>query len=245
MIISDLIPDILGRLEEDVENGPIFWSLVGEIYPQIVDGMFEASLITGLVQFNDIPIQISPGTTYFSILGSQYGYGNGGYGNGGYGGNLVPTGTLGVIRMKAPWPIRKTTLNGLDAMFPNWQQADPSDQIISWFPLGLSGFGIYPQTIDQIQVTVDVIASPVNEFRPYTGNETIPFQTEFNDAFSQYAATMLRMKEGGEDAEEADSVYQQYLGKMKALSLFQSRVDSLIFSSAFGVRNYVNPRTIV
>ena len=147
--------------------------------------------------------------------------------------------------MRAPYPIRKATLKGLDDMIPNWQNADPSDQIQCWFPMGVSMFGIYPQLADESDVTMDFIQSPVNQVRPYIGTIPIPFQTEFNDAFSQYTAAMLRAKEGGLEAEEAAVVYQEYLGQMRALSAFQSRLDSLVMSGAYGGQTGVNARKIV
>jgi hypothetical protein len=130
-------------------------------------------------------------------------------------------------------------------MIPTWQQATPASQLIAWFPLGVSQFGIYPQLSAEAQVVMDFISSPVNKPRPYSGSEAIPFQTEFNDFLAQYAAAMLRSKEGGAEAEEADTVYKDYLAKMKQLSAFQGRLDSLVFSGAFGGRSQVNPRTAV
>ena len=234
MILSDLLPDVLGRIEENLPTapllpGPTFWSLTGEVYPQMVDAMFEAALITGVVQLSSIPVTLATATTYFTL---QYG-------------TNAPKGILAPIRMRAPYPIRKATLKGLDNMIPTWQQAAPASQLIAWFPLGVSQFGIYPQLSAEAQVVMDFISSPVNEPRPYSGAETIPFQTEFNDFLAQYAAAMLRSKEGGAEAEEADTVYKDYLAKMKQLSAFQGRLDSLVFSGAFGGRGQVNPRTAV
>jgi hypothetical protein len=234
MILSTLLPDVLGRVEENLPTapqlpGPTFWNLTGEVYPQMVDAMFEAALITGVVQLSSKQVTLAADTTYFSM---QYG-------------TNVPKGILGALRMRAPYSIRKTTLNGLDSMIPNWQQADPGSQIRSWFPLGVSMFGIFPQLAAEANVVMDFIVSPVNEARPYSGAETIPFQTEFIDFLNQYAAAMLRAKEGGAEAEEAETVYKQYLGKMKQLSAFQGRLDSLVFSGAYGGRGMVNPRAAV
>jgi hypothetical protein len=195
----------------------------------MVDGMFEAALITGVVQISSLAVTLAANTTYFSL---QYG-------------TNVPKGILAPIRMRAAYPIRKTNLKALDNMIPTWQQATPGTQLIAWFPLGVSQFGIYPQLSVESQVVMDFISSPVNEARPYTGNETIPFQKEFVDFLSQYAAAMLRSKEGGSEAQEADTVYNEYLAKMKQLSLFQNRIDSLVFTGAFGARSQVNPRTQV
>lgn len=234
MILSDLLPDVLGRIEENSPSdaqlpGPTFWNLTGEVYQQMCDAMFEAALITGVVQVSSLAVTLAADTTYFSLQ---------------YGAN-APKGILAPIRLRAPYPIRKATLKGLDNMVPTWQQATPGSQLIAWFPLGVSQFGVYPQLSAEAQVVMDFISSPVNEARPYTGNETIPFQVEFNDFLSQYAAAMLRSKEGGAEAEEADTVYKDYLAKMKQLSAFQGRLDSLVFTGAFGGRGMVNPRTAV
>ena len=247
LTLSSLLPDVLGRVEENVESGPVFWSLTGEVYPAMVDGIFEASLITGVVQLVSVLVTLSANTTWFSTQASGFGegYGEGGYGEGGYGGSLgVPVGIVAPLRMKAPYGIRKSSLKGLDDMNPGWQQADPGPQIISWVPLGVSGFGIYPQLALEQQVVMDFIACPITTPRPYTGNEQIQLQQEFSDILSKYAAAQLRAKEGGAEAEEADTVFQEYLSETKGLSLFQQRLDSVVYSSAYGGRSQVNPKTV-
>jgi hypothetical protein len=255
LILSGLLPDVLGRIEENLPSvplfpGPTFWNLTGEVYQHMVDAMFEAALVTGVVQVGNVSVILAPNVTYYSLqtnLGGG-GYGEGGYGQGGYGGGAVvgiPAGVIACLRMKAPWSIRKTTLNGLDNAIPAWQQAAPGTQIQAWFPLGVSYFGIYPQLVQQATVTMDFLISPVNEARPYTGNETVPFQAEFTDLVPEYAAALLRTKEGGAEAEEAETTYQAYLTTAKALSAFQTRLDSLVYSKAFGGQTQVNPRAVV
>jgi hypothetical protein len=92
---------------------------------------------------------------------------------------------------------------------------------------------------------MDFLYSPINAARPYTGNETIPLQQEFSDLLSKYAASMLRCKEAGAEQEEAATVFEAYLAETKQLSLFQTRIDSLVLSAAFGAKSTVNPRTAV
>lgn len=247
--LSALLPDVLGRIEEDLPTanppGPVFWDLTGEVYVAMVDAMFEAAMVTGVVQLNNVPVTLGPGTTYFAIQGNA-GSGLGGFGNAGFGGGIVPQGIIAPLRLRAPWQIRKTTLKGLDDYDPTWSIQPPSSQITAWFPLGISAFGIYPQLAYESVVTMDFLYSPVNEYRPYTGNEPIPFQQEFTDLVSQYAAAMLRSKEGGAEAEEADVVFQDFMRNMKALSAFQTRVDSLVYSSSFGAGGtQPNPRKVV
>ena len=255
MILSDLLPNVLGRCEENLPTaplfpGPTFWQLNAEVYQHMVDAMFEAALVTGVVQAGNVSVILAPNVTYFSLqtnLGGG-GYGTGGYGQGGYGGGAVvgiPPGVIACLRMKAPWSIRKTTLNGLDNMIPGWQQAAPGNQIQAWFPLGVSYFGIYPQLATQATVTMDFLMSPVNQARPYSGGIGIPFQVEFTDLIPEYAGALLRTKEGGAEAEEAEVTYQAYLTTAKALSAFQTRLDSLVYSKAFGGQTQVNPRMVV
>lgn len=227
MTLDDLVPDVCGRIEEatpvDTPPGPVFWNLIGELYPQMVDGMFEATLLTGVVQFSNVAVPLAANTTYFN----------------------VPKGALAALRLRAPYPIRKATLKGLDDMIPGWQNEPASSQIRAWFPLGTNMFGIYPQLAADAQVVMDFIASPVNVPRPYSGAVVIPFQVEFSDAFSQYAAAMLRAKEGGAEAEEASVVYQEYMNNMRSLSAFQTRLDALVMSGAYGGRVQTNPRKVV
>jgi hypothetical protein len=216
--------------------GPIFWSLTGEVYPSMVDGIFEAALITGVVQLVSQQVTLDANTTWFSLQKSGTGYA---------GNPTVPVGIVAPLRMKAPYGIRKTSLSGLDQMTPGWQTQAPGTQIISWGPLGVSGFFIYPQLEYEQNVVMDFIYCPINQSRPLTGTETIPLQQEFSDILSKYAAAQLRAKEAGAEAEEADTVFQEYLAEVRDLSLFQDRIDSLVYSSAYGARSQVNPRTAV
>lgn len=245
MTLNDLLPDILGRLEENVESGPIFWSQTYEILPELVDAMFEATLLTGVVQAVNIPVTLAPNVTYFSLALGQ-GYGFGGFGQGGYGGGVnVPPGALAAIRMRGPWALRKVSLKGLADVHPGWQNLAPSNQLRGWFPLGISGFGIWPQLTVETTVIMDFIVSPVNAPRPYNTAIPVPFQEEFTSAFPEYAATMLRTKELGAETEEAESVFNSYMDKMKQLSLFQNRLDSQVFTPAYGGNVRVNQREIV
>jgi hypothetical protein len=238
LTLSALLPDTLGRVEEDLPSpitppsGPVFWSLSGEVYVAMVDALFQAALMTGVIQSNNVIVTLAAGTTYFSLQNNT--------------GIGIPKGCIAALRMRAPGQIRKTSLIALDNYFPGWQQATPTTQIQAWFPIGTSYFGIYPELSADIQVTMDFLISPINEYRPYTGEEPINLQQEFYDLVSQAAAAALRMKEGGQEAEQSDVVYQSFLSRLKALSLFQNRVDSLVYSPAFGAGgNLPNPRKVV
>jgi hypothetical protein len=237
LTLESLLPDCLGRVEEALPPaGPTFWSLTGEVYPAMVDGIFEASLITGVVQLVSQQVTLAAGTTWFSLQASGTGYA---------GNPSVPVGIVAPLRMKAPYGIRKTSLSGLDQMNPGWQQMAAGPQIIGWGPLGVSGFFIWPQLEYEQEVVMDFICCPINTPRPYSGNETILLQDEFADLLSKYAAAQLRAKEGTSEAEEAATVFEAYLAEVKDLSLFQQRIDSLVFSAAYGAKSTVNPRTAV
>jgi hypothetical protein len=237
LTLSDLLEDVLNRVEEQQPpNGPTFWSLNGEVYPSMVDGIFEASLITGVVQLVSVQVTLAANTTWFSTQAS---------GGSLYASAGLPVGIVAPLRMKAPYGIRKTSLKSLDDMTPNWGQEPPSSQLIAWGPLGVSGFFVYPKLIAEANVVMDFLLCPINQPRPLTGSETIPLQQEFSDLLSKYAVAQLRAKESGLEAETADTVFQEYLSETKSLSLFQQRIDSLVYSSAYGGRSQVNPRTAV
>ena len=73
----------------------------------------------------------------------------------------------------------------------------------------------------------------------------MPYGSYQIDAHSALANATRFVKEGGAEAEEADTVFQAFMSKMKQLSLFQTRVDSLVYSRAFGGQTRVNPREVV
>ena len=220
--LASLLPDLAGRTEETDPNAPVFWSLTYEYLPALVDAMFEAALITGTVQAINIPVNLAANTTYFALQNNTA--------------IGIPAGVIAALRLRLPWPIRKTTLAGLDAMVPNWEQAAPGTTVQAWFPLGVSAFGIYPQLASPQQCVMDFIISPTTAVRPYTTAIPVPFLTEFNDLLPMGAAVDLRSKELGAESEEAAQVMQDYLGQLKGLSLYQSRLDSLVLTAAYGAK---------
>lgn len=238
--LASLLPDILGRIEENEEGGPTFWNQTYEILPELVDAMFEAAMLTGVVQAVNVPVTLPANTTYFSLQpGTSFGGGAYGTASG------IPGGVMLALRLKAPWVIRKVSLKGLGDVAPGWENTMPGTQMRAWFPLGVSAFGIWPQYAAESQVLMDFIVAPVAAPRPYTTALGVPFQQEFVSAFPEYAATMLRTKELGAETEEAETVMNQYLEKMKQLSLFQNRLDSLVFTPSYGANAGVNRREIV
>lgn len=230
MTLNDLTNDLAGRLEEDPAS-PVFWSMTYEFLPALVDAMFEAALITGTVQAVNVPIQLPANTTYISLQNNTA--------------IGIPAGVIAALRLRQPYPIRKTTLKALDDMNPSWQKAVAGTQLQSWFPLGVSQFGIYPQLTSPITALMDFIVSPVTVARPYTTSIPVPFLTEFVDAFSMAAAVTLRAKELGQEAEEAAQVMQDYMGQLRGLSLYQNRLDAQVWTTAYGAKAGVQKREIV
>jgi hypothetical protein len=190
--------------------------------------MYEAALITGCIQAINIPVTL-PADTTFIPLQNNTSIG-------------IPEGVIAALRLRLPWPIRKTTLKGLSDVIPGWENAAPATQLRAWFPLGVSSFGIFPQLTSQQTAIMDFIVSPVNVPRPYAPSIPVPFQEEFTDAFSMYAAVMLRAKELGAEAEEANTVLNEYMGQMKGLSMWQARLDAVVMTNTYGARATVNKR---
>jgi hypothetical protein len=130
--------------------------------------------------------------------------------------------------------IQKTSIWDLDRMLPGWE-ADVADGIDSWFPVGLTQFGIHPQLTAPLQVVLTYIALPVPVVTPYTGLETVDFQQEYSGAFIDYAAHILTAKEGGEEFIQSAKLYDRFLSKMSELSNFAVRKDRLRFTRTMGV----------
>jgi hypothetical protein len=229
--LASLLPDTLARVEENEESGPVFWSQTYEILPALVDSMFEAALITGTVQAINVPVTLAANTTFFSLQNNTA--------------IGIPAGVIAALRLRLPWPIRKTTLKGLSDVIPGWQNTAAATSLRAWFPLGVSQFGIFPQLTSPQTAIIDFILAPTTAARPYTTGIVVPFQEEFTSAFSEYAAVMLRAKELGAEAEESSAVLNEYLQQMKELSMFQGRLDSLVLTNTYGARATVNKREIV
>lgn len=229
--LADLVPDTAGRVEETDPFSPVFWSLTYEFLPALVDSMFEAALITGTVQAINLPVQLAANTTFFSLQNNTS--------------IGIPAGVIAALRLRLPWPIRKATLQGLSDMYPNWEKAAPGTTVQVWFPLGVSSFGIYPQLASPQQCVMDFVVSPCVAPRPYSTSLPVPFAEQFSDLFSMFAAVMLRAKELSAEAEESSTVMNEYLGQVKALSLWQSRLDSLVWTAAYGAKANVQRREIV
>jgi hypothetical protein len=100
----------------------------------------------------------------------------------------------------------------------------------------VSSFFVYPQLASPVTVMMDFLVSPVNVPRPYTTAIQVPFLTEFTDLLPMGAAVMLRAKELGAEVEEAAQVLNDYMGQLRNLSLYQSRLDALVLTSSYGAK---------
>lgn len=217
--VDDITAGVLTRLEET--NPPVFWSL-DELRLMVVEGMCEATVLTGIPQFRQVstPVTLTANTTFFSN----------------------PANAFALLRMEiAGQPVRKCSIWDMDMDHQNWQndvkQATPNE----WMPTGLSGFAIHPQLTAPVQAIMTVVQNPVTTAPPYTGNEVLPYQSEFNIGFEMYAAHVARLKEGGAEFDSGMFLYEGFLSVMAELSLFGLRVDSLRFSKTVGTQSRVDP----
>lgn len=206
------------RLEEPAGPG-IFWSYEDEILPAVVEAMNEAAMLTGVVQTAQTqPYTIAANTSYFPL----------------------PKNAIALIRVLSPAYTRKTSVFALDNLNRSWQN-DTGLAIQAWFPAGVTMFGVYPQVTAEVQVMLTYLAYPVTVPPPYTGNEPVPFQSEFHESLEQYAAHVLRLKEAGQDFEGSQTIYQEFLKTMGTLDAFETRRDSLTFTRGVGASVRVNP----
>jgi hypothetical protein len=220
--LAPLVDILCGRVEEDTpaNGGPTFWSETYEMLPALVDAMFQAALVTGAIQAINVPVTLAANTTFFSLQNNT--------------GIGIPAGVFAALRLRQPYPIRKTTLKGLSDVIPGWQNAAAGPQLRAWFPLGISQFGIFPQLASPQTAVMDFLVAPVTVPRPYTSAITVPFLDEFMSAFPEYAAVILRAKELGLEAEASETVMNAFMTQMKGLSMWQSRLDSLVMTNTYG-----------
>lgn len=216
--LSGLGDAVQYRLEEPVGPG-IFWSLTGELYPFLVEAMNEAALITGEPEIRQTALfTLAANTTLFT----------------------VPPSFIALLRIQTPNWLQKTSLWDLDRMSPGWE-SDVGTAPDSWFPYGLTQFGIHPQLTTSVQVYLTGIALPVPSGRPYTGLENVPYQSEYFDGLEDYAAHVAALKEGGEEFKQSAKLYDRFLADMAELSNFSFRKGALRFTRTVGAPSTVTP----
>lgn len=216
-IISDIEGSVLDGLEES-RIAPKFWDLQNEIRPLIFEGLCEATLITGEPEFRypaNQPFALTVGNTLFSL----------------------PSGLLAVSRIEnaaTGLPIRKVSVFDLDMDKKTWQNDQPAAVPTEWFPFGMKQFGIHPQVNAPLNVIISGIQFPIVTDPPFTGNESFPFQSEFEDGIEYYAEHAARLKEGGAEWDAAMPLYESFLSLMEEFSKFGLRKGSLRFSRVLG-----------
>jgi hypothetical protein len=216
--LSQLAANVFNRLEE--ANQPVFWNATNEVYPMIVEALSEAAVITGEPEVLITPAYtITPGQTW----------------------QAMPSNLIAVSRIEGPvGAIRKTSVKDLDFLQGKGWENDTDVSLGAqgvlrfWFPIGLDQFGVYPVLETPVNVVIMGVGLPVAECRPYTGNETVQFQAEYNEAFVRYAASVLRLKEGGPDFTQGLEDYNYFLTKMGELSGFGMRKNLMRFTRAVG-----------
>jgi len=145
--------------------------------------------------------------------------------------------------------LRKFTLFSYDYEQPgnigsDWENDVSAAGPRSWAPVGMTMFIVHPAPSSPQTVLLDGIAYPVAETNfPYTGAETVPFHNEFYVFLEEYAAHILRIKEGTAEFQESLSLYKNYLEGAKRLTTIEDRRDPVIFSSSFGAPAGVNSHT--
>src|SRR5271155_682227 len=170
--ISTIAPNVVSRIEESAV--PTFWSLVGEVYPAIVEAMMLATLITGEPQVRASAPYTIPASTIFTPL-------------------AMPSDAIALLRVEGPnsLPIQKCWIWDLDRQLPGWEvMTGEAPQY--WVPFGLSSFGIVPCLTASAQVVLSYVQTPVLTPPPYTGNEPISMQQEFLDGLEDYSEVYLR-----------------------------------------------------
>jgi hypothetical protein len=211
--ISSLASGVTNRLEEGPV--PVFWQLQPELYPLIVEAMNLACLITGEPQFQATATFTIPASTSFAPI-------------------ALPAGALALLRVdSAGTTIDKTYVQDLDCFTPGWEVfTGPTPHY--WFPFGLGQFGIHPNLTAPVEVILSYVQYPVITPRPYTGAEVVPFQQEYWDGMTDWAAGASRFKEAGQEFQEAIAVLNRALGQFESLSEFAYRKGSLRFSRGLG-----------
>lgn len=215
-VIDDLVDRLQERLEEPVGAG-IFWSR-DELRETIVEAMCEATLIAGEPEVRTTEIVIPADT------------------------NIVPMPplALAITRIEAAGEVRKVFLYDLDRMIPKWQTEENAAAIKLWFPLGLNMFGVYPRLGQPQTVTVNHIAFPVTDEVPWTGQEAVPFQTEYHDGLVDLGSHTSRLKEGGLEFQQSLNAYDRFIYTMKSLSRFASRKSIERFALTSGANAKVS-----
>lgn len=213
--ISELAVSVLTRVQDPTA---IFWNLNLEVYSALVEAINDLMLIVGrpTLQYQTV-ITLNPNSVW----------------------QPMPSGLLAITNIRSnQFSLWKTTLRDLDYTQANngsdWE-LDLAAVPEAWAPIGLNWFVVWPAVEEPVQVLVAGVAYPNPTGWPAVGTETSPFHQEVEQALCMYGEYYLRIKQLGDDADEGDMLYQQYLNIAKRLTQLEDRRDPDIFSSSFGV----------
>lgn len=222
--IADIETRVQSRLEEETDDVGTFWSVQNEIRPALVEAMNEATLITGEPQVRARTAFTIPATTVFTPFD-------------------LPAEAIGLLRVEgaSSLPTKRCWMWDLDKQYPGWETMT-GDLPRFWFPYGLTKFGIYPCLNADVQVILSYVQNPVNTPPIYDGTQVIPFQSEYIEGFEEYAAHVLRLKEGNPDFDQSVPEYQKFLAAMEEMSNFAYRKNSLRFTRSGGMQSAINEK---
>jgi hypothetical protein len=213
--ISVLAQQVLARVQDPTA---IFWDLSLEVYPALVEALNDLMLIIGRpTTIYATPVQLNPRIVW----------------------QPMPANMLAITNIRTNFAgLWKTSLHSMDYLQTSWMgnwETDVAAVPVRWGPIGVSHFFVHPAPEQTLTVTVTGVGYPVpSAVFPPTGTETASFHDEFFQALELYAAAYLRLKELGDDAQEGQELYQQYLQIAQRLTRIEDRKDSLVFSQAFG-----------
>lgn len=223
--ISQLATQVLARVQDP---DAIFWDLELEVYPALVEAINDLMLIIGRpTTLYSTPVQLNPLVCW----------------------QPMPQNMLSITNIRSNLQsLWKVPLRTMDFTMSSWEpdwETDVADSPQRWGSLGLSYFFVHPAPSQPMTVLVAGIGYPVpSAVFPPTGAETSPFHKEFEQALELYAASYLRLKELGDDAQEGMELYKAYLAIAQRLTMIEDRKDSLVFSQAFGVPTALSRVTI-
>lgn len=215
--VTDMRGPIYDRLEEDRDN-PVFWSPASEIDRFVIEGTREATLLSGEPETRTAaPFTLAANTRIFSI----------------------PSDAVVLLRIEAggSGAVKKRMPFDLDQQYPGWEK-DTGPAILAWFPLGMTQFGIWPLLTAPITVVLTSVVCPL------VNTTLIPFQDEFIDGITSYAAHVARLKEGGSEFAESMNDYNYFLRKMQEMGKFAGKKASIRFTRTGGIPSKVTEVTV-
>lgn len=213
--IAQLATQVGDRLQDPTFT---FWLQQFEVYAALEEAMNDLLLLVGrpTIQFNT-PITLIPNQVW----------------------QPMPPGMLAITNIRTnQYSLWKTSLRSMDYLQASWGPTWECDVDnlgpLRWGPLGFSYFFVHPAPTVAFQVNVSGVTFPVQTAWPPNGTEQSPFHSEVNVALQMYATAYLRLKELGDDAQEGDVLYSQFLAMAQRLTQIEDRRDPIIFTKGLG-----------